>query len=80
MRGSPVYVGKIQLGGNIFCLVNTLYLHYNPSVTAAPCHLPLHKGGLPDSNAFASFGRKSIVFCLFRQCRNVSQQYGYLRD
>ena len=35
----------------------------NPSVTAAPCHLPLHKGGLFDPNKIASLGRKSMFFC-----------------
>ena len=51
-----------------------------PSVTAAPCHLPLHKGGLPDSIAIASFGRKSIVFCSFQQCQYVLKQDGFIRD
>ena len=27
---------------NVFIMFS---LHYNPSVTAKPCHLPLHKGG-----------------------------------
>ncbi|MGN1095584.1 MAG: hypothetical protein ACI4QR_04275, partial [Eubacteriales bacterium] len=35
------------------------FLNYNPSVTAAPCHLPLHKGGLLNSNKIASVGWKS---------------------
>ena len=51
-----------------------------PSVTAAPCHLPLHKGGLPDSIAIASFGLKSIVFCSFQQCQYVLKQDGFIRD
>ena len=30
-------------------------IHYNPSVTASPCHLPLHKGGFGAYNHFTNY-------------------------